>query len=87
MVLRSRGSSAEGYPVENGFLVKVGSRLSPDVSSTLSPYKHAIRLYLIAEHIVDEDYVFTRDYTFPSAAWAASVIAGMKGKADMWREE
>ena len=87
MVLKSRGSEAHGHPVEGGFLVEKGSRISPDVVPSLSDYQKAQRLYLIAEHIIDDDYVFTADHTFPSAAWAASVISGMKGVAKMWKEE
>ena len=87
MVLKSRGSEAHGHPVEDGFLVEKGSRISDDVVESLSRYKHAQRLYLIAEHIIDDDYVFAADHVFPSAAWAASVISGMKGVAKMWKDE
>ena len=87
MVLRSRGSEAHGHPVEDGFLVEKGSRISPDVVPSLSNYQHAQRLYLVLERIIGEDDVFTEDHIFPSAAWAASVISGMKGNASMWKDE
>ena len=88
MVLRSRGAEAYGDPTENGFLVKKGSRLSPDVTDKFKDsVKFANRLYLLTEGIVNDDYVFTKDFTFFSAANAASVISGSAGRADMWKEE
>ena len=86
MVLKSRGSEAEGYPTKDGFVVKAGSRISPNVVPALSKYKQAQRLYLISEHIIDDDYVFASDYTFPTAAWAAAVISGMHGRKSMWKD-
>ena len=86
MVLKSRGSEAHGHPVEDGFLVEKGSRISPDVAESFSKAQYANRLYLLAENIIDVD-VFTQDHIFPSAAWAASVISGMEGKTKMWKED
>ena len=87
MVLRSRGAEAYGYPTEKGFLVKKGSRLSPDVTEKFkNSVKYPNRLYLETEHIVEDD-IFVKDYTFFSAAHAASVISGMAGRIDMWKEE
>lgn len=48
--------------------------------------KFGNRLILLAEHIIDID-TFTKDYTFFSAAHAASIISGTAGRADMWKEE
>ena len=86
MVLRSRGSEAHGHPVDDGFLVEKGSRISPDVTESFSKAMYANRLYLLAENIIDVD-TFTTDHIFPSAAWAASVISGMKGTEKMWKDE
>ncbi len=88
MVLKSRGCEAYGDPTENGFLVRKGSRLSPDVTDKFKDsVKFANRLYLITEGIVNDDYVFTKDYEFFSAANAASVISGSAGRSDMWKKE
>ena len=86
MVLRSRGSEAYGYLVEDGFLVEKGSRISPDVAPSFSRAQYANRLYLLAEGVIDVD-VLTADHTFPTAAWAASIISGMEGKTKMWKDE
>ena len=86
MVLRSRGSEAYGHPTEDGFVVERGSRISPDVTPSFSRAQYANRLYLLAEGVIDVD-VFTADHTFPTAAWAASIISGMEGKTKMWKDE
>ncbi len=88
MVLRSRGAEAYGEPTPDGFLVRKGSRLSPDVTDKFKDsVKFANRMFLLAEGIVNDDYVFVKDYLFFSAAHAASVISGMEGRAGMWKEE
>ena len=87
MILRSRGAEAYGEPTPEGFLVKKGSRISPDVTEAFkNSSKYANRLYLLMNQTLDVD-VFKKDFVFPSAAWAASIISGSQGKANMWKEE
>ena len=87
MKLISRGSEAEGYQTEDGFVVKAGSRISPDVAESFThTAQYVNRLYLLAENVIDIE-VFTVDHTFPTAAWAASIISGMKGVRKMWKED
>ena len=85
-ILTARGCEAVGRRVRNGFRVKAGSRISPDVAESfkMQRIQYGERLFLIAEGIVRDD-VFSRDYTFISAAYAASVISGMHGREKMWK--
>lgn len=72
------GSSATGYPADNGFVVLKGSTVSAKITPSLecaSKSYYNLRNRLLAEGVI-ADRVFQVTYTFSSPTAAAAVVAG-----------
>lgn len=72
----SRGAEARGISVPDGFTVLKGSRIASDITPSFSAPLQKIRNRLLNNGIVDENYLFTRDYLFSSPSTAASIVRG-----------
>lgn len=74
-----KGISASGYPVDEGFLVKKGSKFSSSVSHSIGTGYAELRKKLIDMKILNkqENYlVLTKDHKFTSPSTASSIILG-----------
>lgn len=72
----SRGADARGISVADGFTVLKGSRVASNVTPSFSIGLQKIRSRLIETGVIDEEFLFTRDYLFSSPSTAASVVRG-----------
>ena len=71
-----RGSNATGIAgTDSDFIVKAGSRISPDITSSCHSTYLDMRKELIRQGVI-VNQIFTRDYTFASVSAAAVVIGG-----------
>ena len=71
-----RGCNATGYAGTNGnFIVKAGSTISIDTTSSCQPSYVDARKILIDNGII-VDGVFTQDYSFDSPSAAACIVGG-----------
>lgn len=72
------GSSATGYPTDNGFVVLKGSTISEKVTPSFecaSKSYYNLRNRLLADGVI-ANRVFQKTYTFSSPTAAAAVVAG-----------
>ena len=72
----TRGVDAKGMSVADGFTVLKGSKAAVSVTPSLSEAIRKIRERLLSNGVLDETFVFTRDYLFTSPSTAASVVRG-----------
>ena len=70
------GIKASGKPVSDGFAVLKGSKITENVSASLSGSVVDKRQMLIEKGIVDRNYIFTQDWVFTSPSLAAAIIVG-----------
>ena len=72
----ARGADAKGMAVSDGFVVLKGSRAAavttPSASSGIIQWRQTLR----EKNVMDESFVFQRDYVFSSPSTAASVVLG-----------
>lgn len=71
---KTGGASATGYPVDDGFIVCRGSRISPSTEETYYTAANW-RRKLVGDGVIS-DSIFVRDYKFRSCSSAAVVILG-----------
>lgn len=69
-----KGSDAVGSIVADGFVVFRNSKASSTVTKSFPNNK--LRDKLIETSVLDENFVFTKDYIFPSPSTAASIVLG-----------
>ena len=72
----TRGASAVGMPVTDGFVVFKDSVISPTITDSYPIFLQKLRERLLAGGVIDERLTFTRDYVFSSPSAAASIIMG-----------
>ena len=84
-----RGSDAYGYRLETGdFVVRKGSRLSPDVTASFQKNSLNKQREILVEQGIIVDGTFACDWTFSSISTAASIIGGNSTNGnDAWKEE
>lgn len=70
------GIDATGLLVSDGFVVLRGSKARPDTVPSLQATYLTWRARLQTEGILDENFVFRRDYLFTSPTIPACIIAG-----------
>ncbi len=70
------GVKASGKPTFDGFAVLKGSTIAQSVASSLSQSILNKRQQLIDKSIVDQNYTFTRDWSFSSPSLAAAIVVG-----------
>ena len=73
-----RNANASGTIVPNGFIVFKGSTISTSVVPSMTKNLISLREKLINDKIIDENFKFTKNYTFTSPTSAASIIMGRK---------
>ncbi len=69
-----KGTDAVGSIVADGFVVYKGSKASSSVTKSFP--NHKLRNKLLESSIIDEDFVFVKDYIFSSPSTAASIVLG-----------
>lgn len=75
-MIAGRGGDAVGYPLDGeNFMVKKGSRISPDITDGLQQGYTSLRAQLISQGVI-KDRLFTKDYQFDSPSAAAAVVLG-----------
>lgn len=75
-ITASRGANAKGIVVADGFTVMKDSKIADKTVPSMTKSLFNIRQNLLDEHIIDENYMFTKDYVFASPSTAASVVMG-----------
>lgn len=70
------GVKASGKPTSEGFAILKGSRITQNIASSLSQSVLNKRQRLIDKGIVDENYIFTQDWSFSSPSLAAAIVVG-----------
>lgn len=75
-ITASRGANAKGIVVADGFAVMKNSKIADKTVPSMAKSLINIRQHLLDEHIIDEKYIFTKDYVFASPSTAASVVMG-----------
>lgn len=75
--IAGRGASGKGYPANDGdsFIVKKGTRISPDTAESLQATYRNMRDQLIQNNVI-VNKVFVDDYQFESPSAAAAVVLG-----------
>ena len=77
-----KGLKAQGYESNQGFVVKVNSQASLELSPSMQQQMHGIvdlRQDLIANEVLHrtaDSYVFKQDYSFSSPSTAAAIVLG-----------
>ena len=85
--IRSRGCDATGELVEDGFVVKEGSRSRTDVTPTAPESVRSQRQRMVESGVVEERdgvYYYLQDFLFSSPSAAAGVVLG--ASANGWTE-
>ncbi len=77
MITASRGISAKGIIVSDGFAVLKDSIISSTAKSSLTASTLGLRGSLLKRGIIDEDFKFTEDYVFSSPSLAAGIVLGV----------
>lgn len=68
--------NAKGQLVSEGFAVLKGSKIAKDVQTSLSKATVNKRQLLLDRGIIDENFIFTQDWTFTSPSLAAAIVVG-----------
>ena len=72
----ARGASGTGVSVSDGLAVPKGSVVADPVSASISPSIVKLRNKLIAQNVIDDSHVFTKDHIFTSPSLAAAMVMG-----------
>lgn len=72
----ARGATAKGTTVVDGFTVFKGSVIASSTTPSIPKNLVNFRQKLIDENIIDENFVFLKDYKFTSPSLAAAVVMG-----------
>ena len=72
----ARGAEAKGMVVSDGFVVLKGSRAAKTTTPSVASYITQLRDSLIKKGIMNESFIFQKDYVFSSPSTAASVVMG-----------
>lgn len=70
------GVKASGKPTSEGFAILKGSQITQNLAPSLSQSILNKRQSLIDKGIVDENYIFTQDWSFSSPSLAAAIVVG-----------
>lgn len=88
---RSRGCDARGELVEDGFVVRQGSRSVVEPTNSMPDAIGNRRHSLLKEGIIQEIagmYEYQQDYLFPSPSAAAATVLGASANGwDMWKDQ
>ena len=84
----ARGASSKGTTVVDGFTVFKGSVIASTTTPSMSKNLINLRQKLIDTNIINENYVFVKDYKFTSPSLAAAVVMGRNanGRTE-WKTE
>lgn len=85
--IRTRGCDATGELVEDGFVVREGSKSRIDLTPSAPESVTSNRQRLLDSGVIEEQdgtYVYVQDYLFPSPSAAAQVVLG--ASANGWVE-
>ncbi len=81
-ILDKRGAKAAGYPTEEGFIIKEGSKVSHEVVEKFpvtSPNGFRLRENLCREGVI-VDGIFQKDYELENISLAASLVLGRNAR-------
>lgn len=84
----ARGADGVGVIVPDGFAVLKGSRVADSVTPSFPKGSLKLREKLIDKYIIDENYVFTKDWVFSSPSQAAEIVMGRSANGfTEWKTE
>ena len=84
----SRGANARGMIVTDGFAVLSGSVVAPSTTQSIQGFIMDLRNSLREKQVIDENYVFQKDYVFSSPSSAAAVVLGRNANGlTEWKTE
>ena len=72
----ARGADAKGSIVSDGFVVYAGSHIASSETPSMSESLKKLRENLIMKDIVDNNFIFNKDYVFSSPSLAAAAVMG-----------
>ena len=75
-IIAPKGADAKGMVVADGFVVMKGSKIAENVVPSMAASLNNKRRTLLDTGIIDENYIFTKDYVFGSPSTAASIVLG-----------
>lgn len=84
----ARGANAVGTIIPDGFVVFKGSLVASSLTPSTSDSFRKFREKLFSAGVIDESFVFTKDYVFSSPSYAAAIVMGRNanGKTE-WKTE
>lgn len=84
----TRGASAKGKLVSDGFVVTKGSKMANSTVSSLRQTVVDLREQLIKNGIVDGTFMFQKDHIFSSPSLAAEIILGRSANGRIeWKDK
>lgn len=84
----ARGATGIGKMVSGGFAVLKGSVISSSVTNSYTSGNSKRRQHLIDNGIVNQDFVFVKDYVFNSPSTAANIVMGRNANGlTEWKTE
>ena len=84
----ARGADAKGLVVSDGFAVLKGSTAASSTVASFPKSFDQIRSRLLDQKIINENYVFEKDYVFSSPSAAAAVVMGRSANGLLeWKTE
>lgn len=87
-ITSARGANAKGMVVSDGFAVLRGSVAASTTTQSANGYIVQLRNALIEKGIINEEFLFQKDYVFSSPSTAAAVVMGRNANGlTEWKTE